>query len=114
MQTYFSNAQELWEHIKNSEQLMSRDFELAYYGNSDEVAGYVLMYKGLTHDIYKVNKTVELFYNKLVSDGFKDHVQLTYRKLNRPDKYRERKKEAVIELFPGFQAIEEDEPGEED
>ena len=92
---------------------MSRDFELAEYGNGEEVSGYVLMYKGLTHDMYKVNKKVELFYNKLVSDGFKDHIQLTNRKMYRPDKYSERKKEAVIELYPGYQTIAEEDEEEE-
>lgn len=106
MQTYFANAQELWEQIQKVGGSMSKDFELSHYGDED-VSGYVLLYKGITHDIYKVNKIVEMFYNKLVSSGFENNVQLTYRKMNRPEKYNEAKQEAVIEIYPGLHVVDD-------
>lgn len=110
MQTYFADAQELWEKIQESGNVLSRDFELSHYGDEEDVTGYVLLYKGPTHDIYRVNKTVELFYNKLVDAGFKNNVELAYRDMHRPEKYNEIKKEAVIELYPGMYSEEEHDP----
>lgn len=112
MQTYFTNAQELWETIQQAGGSMSKDFELSHYGEDEDVSGYVLLYKGITHDIYKVNKIVEMFYNKLVSSGLENNVQLTYRKMNRPEKYRETKQEAVIEVYPGLHVVNENDQEE--
>ncbi|WP_134701710.1 hypothetical protein [Ammoniphilus sp. YIM 78166] len=109
MQTYFANAQELWEKIQESGNILTRDFELSHYGDEEDPTGYVLLYKGITHDIHRVNKTVEMFYNKLVDAGFEHNVELTYRDMHRPDKYNEPKKEAVIELYPGMQTAADDE-----
>ncbi|MEW9668685.1 hypothetical protein [Ammoniphilus sp. 3BR4] len=102
METFYANAEELWEKLQEHGGVLIRDFELSHYGDEDSAAGYVLLYKGLTHDIHRVNKTVEMLYNKLVSAGFEHNLELTYRNIDRPDKYNGAKKEAVIELYPGL------------
>lgn len=103
MKTYYSDAYELWDAMKQADGSMTRDFELSHYGEElDEAAGYVLLYKGSAHDIYKVNKIVEMFYNKLVSSGFGNNVKLVHRKIERTDKYNKSYQEAMIELFPGL------------
>ncbi len=107
MQTYFTSAQDLWQTIQEAGGSMSKDFELSHYGEEDGVGGYVLLYKGMTHDIYRVNRIVEMYYNKLVSSGLENNVQLIYRTMNRPEKYRESKQEAVIEIYPGLHIVDD-------
>lgn len=107
MQTYFTSAQDLWQTIQEAGGSMSKDFELSHYGDEDDAGGYVLLYKGMTHDIYRVNRIVEMYYNKLVSSGLENNVQLIYRTMNRPEKYRESKQEAVIEIYPGLHIVDE-------
>jgi hypothetical protein len=103
MQTYFSNVQELWSTIQEAGGSLVKDFELGEYGEDrEQTSGYILMYKGLTHDIYKVNKTVQMLYNKLKSSGLENNIQLVTRDIHRPEKYNEAKQEYVIELYPGL------------
>ncbi|RXT06331.1 hypothetical protein [Ammoniphilus sp. CFH 90114] len=108
METYFANAQELWEALQEHGGVLIRDFELSHYGDEDHAAGYVLLYKGITHDIHRVNKTVEMLYNKLAAAGFENNMEFTYRDIERPDKYNGAKREAVIELYPGLHMAETD------
>ncbi|HJV45036.1 MAG TPA: hypothetical protein VJ824_04830 [Bacillota bacterium] len=103
MQTYFSDVEELWGKIQEVGGSMVKDFELTKYGDQpEEVTGYALMYSGITHDIYKVNKTVEMLYNKLKNNGLKNNIHLVKRNIHKTEKYKEAKEEYVIELYPGM------------
>jgi hypothetical protein len=114
METYFANIEELWQTIQHVGGVLIKDFALSHYGESTEQpSGYALIYQGPTHDIYKVNKTVELLYNKLVNSGLKNNVQLVNRKIHRPDKYGKAKVESIIELYPGLQVIEDQDTEEQ-